>query len=127
MCTVLSETVMAHTLRGYGDGCFSETARFPPPLAAVLARSGQDHRQTGGHDTQLVVVTGAVRGRRLADELGEPGGEGAEARPPDGEADIGHAQVAPAQQRLGPLYAPGHEIGVRRLGVRLAETATEVG
>jgi hypothetical protein len=70
--------VMAPTLGWCGDGCFSETALFRAPLAPAPARPGQHHRLAGRHDTQLVVVAGALRGRRLADELGEPGGKGAE-------------------------------------------------
>lgn len=75
---------------------------------------------------QLVVVAGAVRRWRLTDELGEPCAEGAEARPADRQANVCHAQVTPAQHGLCPLDPPGHEVGVRRLGVRLAEAAAEV-
>src|ERR1700727_179467 len=93
-CTPRSQMVIAPTLGGCGDGCFSETAFFGASLAPAPARPGQDHRLAGGHDPQLVVVAGPVRRRSLADELGEAGGEGAQAGTANCEADIGHALVA---------------------------------
>src|SRR6516164_5281921 len=126
MCTVLSETVMAPTLGGCSDGMLLRNCSLPRAPGRRPARPGHDHRLAGGHATELLVIAGAVHRRRLADELSEAGGEGAEARTADRETDLRHAQVAATQQRLRPLDAPGHEVRVRRLGVGLAEAAAEV-
>src|SRR5689334_1298971 len=126
MWTVLSETVMAATLGRCGGVGFSEPALFAAPAPPALARPGEHHRLAAGDRAQLVVVAGPVGARRLADELGEAGGERAQARTAHLEADLGHGEVTAAQQRLGALDAPRHEVGVGRLGVRLAEAAAEV-
>ena len=80
----------------------------------------------GGHDLEVAVVAGAVLRRRLADDLGEARAERAERRAADGDAGVGDRHPL-AQQRLGPLDASGHEVGVGRLAVRGAELAREVG
>src|SRR3984957_7182587 len=85
------------------------------------AGSGQflgDAARDGG---QRAVIAIAVRGRGLARELGEAGAERPERRAADGQADLGDRLVAPAQQRLGPLDAPRHEVRVRGLAVGGAE------
>src|SRR4051794_11901969 len=52
-----------------------------------------------------------------ADQLGEAGAEGPEGGTADLEAHLGDAEVAPTEQRHGPLDASGHQVRVRRLAV----------
>src|SRR4051812_12791206 len=99
---MLSETFMALTLKGCADGSFSETAL----LLGWLPWTGEHHRVAARHGLQLAVVARAVGAGGLADELGEPGRERAEARTTHGEADVGHAHVTTTQQGLRSLDAP---------------------
>ena len=72
------------------------------------------------------MVTVPVGRGGLADQLGEACAERAERRTADGQAHLGDGQVAAAQQRLRPLDAPRHQVGVRRLAVRVAELPGKV-
>src|SRR5690242_15763799 len=112
MWTVLSVTVMEPMLRASGPRCFSKTDLVGGSRAPALPRPRHDHHLAGGDDLEPVVVAGPVGGRRLADELREPGRERPETRAADREADLGDALIAPAQERLCPLDAAGHEVGV---------------
>src|SRR4051794_12156731 len=103
--------VMAPMLRAPGGRCFSKTDLVDRTLATALPWPRHDHHLARGDDLEPLVVAGPVGGRRLADQLGEPGREGAEARAPDREADLRNGQVAAAKERLRPLDPPGHEIG----------------
>ena len=74
------------------------------------------------------------RARRVApvgagghtDQLGESGAERAERRAADLEADLGDAEIAATQERHRTLYAPRHQIAVRRLTVGEPELAAQV-
>ena len=113
---------MGTNLGGWRRGCFSVPARCRRgPARAARTIAAQLGRPRG-----VAVVAGAVRARRLSDDLGEARAEGADARTADGEAGLGHADVAAAQQGLGAFDAPRHQVGVRRLPVRVAEAAAEV-
>src|SRR5690242_5286281 len=111
--------VMAPMLRAARGSRFSETDLVAGPRAAVLAGPLGDPPPARRDDPALVVVAGPVGRGRLADELGEAGGERSEARTADGKADVGHAHVAVSKQRLGPLDPARHQVRVGRLGIRL--------
>src|SRR5690242_8582376 len=70
-----------------------------------------------GHPDRRAGLLAAVGGRRHADQFGEAGAERAQRRAADLEADLGHAQLAAAEQRHRALYAPRHQVAVRRLAV----------
>src|SRR3974390_370504 len=84
----LSGRTMAPTLGGRGGRMLLRNCSLPRAPGSRPARPGHHHRLAGGHAAELVVVAGAVHRRRLADELSEAGGEGAEARTADRETDV---------------------------------------
>src|SRR4051812_38221777 len=85
-------------------------------FCSVAPGPGRELRHAGRDRLQMAVVAGAVRRRRLADDLGEPRAERAERRAPHCHTRIGHRHAL-AKQRLRALDAAGHEIGVRRLAI----------
>src|SRR3954447_16724115 len=111
---------MSRTLGGALRPCFSIPDRSGPDGSGDLL----DH---AGRDA-LGLVGGLllVDARWYADQLGEPGAERAQRLAAHREADVGHAQVANAQQSHRPLDPPGHQVGVRRLAVRLLELPAQV-
>src|SRR2546429_8309993 len=115
-----SLSAMRQTLRGRPGLRFSDPARLPGAPAAGSGDGLGVARRDGG---QPAVVAGPVRAGRLPDDLGEPGTERAEGGTADRHAHLGDAAVTAAQQRLGPLDPPGHQVVVRRLAVRRAELA----
>ena len=68
----------------------------------------------------------AIDAGRHADEFGEPGAERAQRRATDGETDLGHAEVAPAQQRHRSFDTSRHQVAVGGLAVGPAELAAQV-
>src|SRR6266700_7746162 len=92
-------------------------ARFSVPARSVPGAPadwpGDVPGDAAGQAGELAVVAGTVGGRRLAGELGEAGAERAERAEADRHAHVGDRQLAQAQQRLGPLDPPGHQVGVR--------------
>ena len=90
----------------------------PPGPRRDLAHARR-HRLVGS------VVAGAVLRRCDADDLGEPRAERAERGAPDGDARRGDGHAL-AEQRLGALDAPRHQVGVRRFAVRGTELPREV-
>ena len=62
------------------------------------------------------MVPSPVLRRRLADDLGEARAERSERGGADGDARVGDRHPL-SQQRLRPLDATGHQVGVRRLAV----------
>src|SRR5215218_7035407 len=76
---------------------------------SIPDRTRMDLGDAGRDGGALVMAAGPVRARALADQLGEPRTERPQRRTADREADLGDAQVTPAQQRLGPLDPAGHQ------------------
>src|ERR1044072_2804484 len=93
---------------------------------SVPDRSRVDLLDARGDARVVVVVTRPVGARALADELGEPRGEGAEGGTADLEADLGDAEVAASEESLGALDPSGHEVAVGRLAEGGPEAAGEV-
>src|SRR5918993_3955233 len=84
---------------------------------SIPDRSGHLFRHAGRHPRRRAHRLAPIDARRHTDQLGEASAEGAQRRAPDLEADLGDAEVATAQQRHRALYAPRHQVGVRRLAV----------
>src|SRR5215211_2206212 len=118
------EVSMGATLRSAGAMRFSETA-----VLRLAARAGPGHHDAGGD------VAGAARAdpprlavgaRRHSDDASEGAAEGAEAREPHVEADLGHRPVGLPQQRHRALQPAPLQVAVRRLAERPLEGADEV-
>src|SRR5690606_12589299 len=60
------------------------------------------------------------------DQLGEPRAEGTQRGSADGEAHLGHGQIASAEQGHRAFDASGHQVRVRRLTELLLEPATQM-
>src|SRR5437588_1673043 len=108
---------MAATLDRAGRARFSK--------AALSGGSRPGHCEARRHEQPRARTfeAGAIRGRRLADDVAERAAEGAEALEADVEADLGHGVARLAQTLHGALHAPPLQITVRRLTERGAELA----
>src|SRR5215217_7736032 len=106
---------MAGTLVAGGDPRFS----IPDRSRDLLGDARRDARHRAGG---LALVDAG----RHPDELREAAAEGPERRAADLEADLGDAEVAPAQQRHRALDAPRHQVAVGRLAVGEPELTAEV-
>src|ERR1700730_8062186 len=112
------ESPMSATLRAVGQERFSNPAwlRDPP-----RARPGARHARRNRYEPR--VVTRLVGGRRLAYKARERRAERAERGESHGYAHVSHGHMAAAQQRHRPFHAPGLQVAVRRIAVRLAGPA----
>src|SRR5690349_4062460 len=102
-------------------------ARLSPAAARVFSESARC-RPVPGHlhaarDVRPPIALRAlpVFGWRLAEHVAESAAEGAQAGEAHVEADLGHRQVAVAQQRHRALDAAALEVAVRRLAEGVAE------
>src|ERR687898_1406347 len=93
---------------------FSKTARSGPRLGEA------------GRDRSEVRRAPAIRGRRLADDLGERAAEGAQAGEADVEADLSDAAVALPEQEHRALDPAPLQVAVRRLSEGGAEDPYEM-
>src|SRR5580704_1756523 len=111
---------MSATLRAAGQERFSDPAwlRDPP-------RPGPGARHARWDRCEPGVVAGLVGGRRLAYEARERRAERAERGESHGYAHVSHGHVAAAQQRHRPFHAPGLQVAVWCITIRLAEPAGE--
>ena len=82
--------------------------------------SGYRRWATPGHRRTL---KGA---RRHADQLGEAGAEGPQARESDEHADLGHRQVGRPEEILGSFDTPSGQVVRRRLAIGILEGAGEM-
>ena len=107
--------------------CFFDPARCCEAQAVTGVRRGRVATMLthAGMTSLLLMIAGAVLRRRLADDLGETRTERAERCAAHGDARVGDRHPL-TQQRLCPLDAPCHEVGVGRLAIRGTELAREV-
>src|SRR3954463_3340316 len=104
-------------------------AALRPAVFSIPARSRVRHDDAGGngHEPCGGGERGPVLGRRHPVDAAERGGERADAREADVEADLRDAVVGCAKQCRRALEPPGQQVLVRRLAERPLERADEVG
>ena len=102
----------------------------PQPLESIRGRCARrprrHHAHAGGDHLVVAVVERSVLRGGHADDLVEAGAERAQRRAAHGHARVGDRRPR-AQEGLGSLDAPCHEVGVGRLAVGRSELAREVG
>src|SRR3954454_2799840 len=110
---------MGGTLRRAGAIGFSKTA-----LLRLVAGPGPRHHDARGHvagGARAAPPSLAVGARRHPDHAGERAAEGAQAREPDVEADLGDGPLGLAQQRHRALQPAPLQVAVGGLAERVLE------